>query len=99
MKMRAKFELRRVIKQTGWEGETLQFSAVCGKPFGPDGESEDNTYARWTPSATLEMSVTNPELVGTFKPGTAFYVDFTEAPEPRPPSEVVLGGGQIPKNG
>lgn len=54
---------------------------VCGgKPFGPNGESEDNSFARWTPSGELKLDVTNPDLLGRFKPGQKFYVDFTEAP-------------------
>ena len=46
--------------------ETIQMQAVTGnEPFGATGESEDNTYARYTPSASPTMSITNPALVGT----------------------------------
>jgi hypothetical protein len=41
------------------------------------GIPEDNTYAQATPSASLTMVVTIPEVVEVFKPGTYFYVDFT----------------------
>lgn len=76
--MRAKMEVRDAEKT----GTTLKLnlSAVCGTdPFGPNGESEDNTYSRYTPTATLEMYITNPALVDKFKQGQKFYVDFTEA--------------------
>jgi hypothetical protein len=52
---------------------------VCGgKPFGPNGESEDNTFARFSPSGEIKLTITNPDLVKFIKPGQTFYVDFTE---------------------
>ena len=58
----------------------LNMVAVCGKePFGKEGESEDNTYSRWTPTATLVLFITNPALTDKFKVGQKFYVDFTES--------------------
>jgi hypothetical protein len=59
--------------------EDLGFSAVWSGPFGPGGENEDNTYARYTPMANLTMTVNNPALLGKIKPGQKFYVDFTLA--------------------
>lgn len=76
--MRAK--LRVAFVESNPTTETLHFNAVTGTdPFGPNGESEDNTYARFTPSAELKMVVTNPELIGKFKMGDTFYVDFIPA--------------------
>lgn len=79
--MRAKMEVRKVDQSNPpGSSETLHLSAVCGStPFGADGESEDNTYSKWTPSASLEMTITNPNLHGKFSRGQKFYVDFTEA--------------------
>lgn len=60
--------------------EEIKMAPVCGdKPFGANGESEDNSFARWTPSGSLSLTITNPALVGTFRVGQTFYVDFTEA--------------------
>lgn len=79
--MRAKMEVRGV-QLDGPNVLGLTMSAVCGKvPFGKEGESEDNTYSRWTPTATLHMFITNPALMEKFKEGQKFYVDFTEAAE------------------
>ena len=79
--MRAKMQVQSVTKQ-GDAQESLSMSAVCGKaPFGSQGESEDNTYARYTPNGSISLSITNPALVGKFRVGQKFYVDFTEAPE------------------
>ncbi len=81
MLMRAKVQVQSVTKYAHPQ-ETVKMTAVCGKaPFGPAGESEDNTFARFTPSGTVELSITNPDLAGKIKPGQKFYVDFTEAPE------------------
>ena len=80
--MRAKFRITGVVKG-GENYETVKFMPVSGdKPYGPQGESEDNTYARYTPSGSCELAITNPDLVGRFEPGETFYVDFTPADQP-----------------
>ena len=82
--MRAKMQIDTVGQFNVKDGipawETLSMSAVCSStPFGKDGESEDNTYARWTPSGQLALTITNPDLFGKFKQGQKFYLDFQEA--------------------
>jgi hypothetical protein len=57
------------------------FSAVSDAPFGAEGESEDNTFARYTPSGSLCLTITNPNLIGQFRNGQKFYLDFTESPD------------------
>lgn len=60
--------------------ESLKFAAVCKSDgYPPDGSDENNTFARWTPTADLSMYINNPELLGKFKVGEEFYVDFTKA--------------------
>lgn len=60
--------------------ETVKLSCVCGnQPFGPNGESEDNSFAHWTPSGDMRLEITNPALHGKFVPGQKFYVDLTPA--------------------
>jgi hypothetical protein len=76
--MRAKVKVSSVQAFEGREEVTA--APVCGdKPFGPSGESEDNTFARFTPSGSISLTITNPDLLGKIKPGMKFYVDFTEA--------------------
>jgi len=80
--MRAKMQVSSVKRLVGADGgvasEELSFYPVCGTaPFGPNGESEDNTFARYTPSGSVTLAVNNPDLHGKFKPGQKFYVDFT----------------------
>lgn len=78
--MRAKFQIQTVTKFAG--GETLKLSAV-GKSgnYPSDGSDEDNTFAKFTPSASCEICITNPALLGQFEPGQKYYVDFTAAPQ------------------
>ncbi|MCJ2088352.1 hypothetical protein MKK88_20525 [Methylobacterium sp. E-005] len=77
--MRAKLKLFHVERHSETQ-ETLRFHAVAkNEAYGADGKDEDNTFAKFTPSASLDMMVMNPDLVGHFKAGDTFYVDFTKA--------------------
>jgi hypothetical protein len=76
-RMRAKFKVESVTKFEGQEN--LKLSAVCANSFGPNGESEDNDFARYTPSGDLQMTVNNPDLLGKINPGEKYYLDFTKA--------------------
>ncbi len=53
--------------------------AISEKPFDVEGASEDNSFAKWTPTGNLEMSITNPALIGQFKVGEKYYLNFTPA--------------------
>ena len=78
MKMRAKMKVESVQVFEG--REVLRMSAVCKSGGYPaDGSDEDNTFAKFTPGAILEMHISNEALHGQFKPGQKFYLDFTEA--------------------
>lgn len=58
--------------------EILKFRAAARKDSYPsDGSDEDNTYANFSPSATCEITVANPALIGKLNPGEFYYVDFT----------------------
>lgn len=78
--MRAKMRLHSVTDMG--TAEMLSFQAVAAKSYGEDGADEDNTYAKFSPSATLQITVMNPALLGKFKPGQSYYVDFTRADTP-----------------
>lgn len=76
--MRAKFYLQHVTKGEGWEKLTFHAVAKAGG-YPDDGLDEDNTYAKFSPQASCEITVCNPALLGKFKPGKKYYVDFTQA--------------------
>ena len=73
--MRAKFVINSIERSgtTEYPSETLKMSAVT------NGTPEDNTFSKFTPSASLSLTVNNPTLLGQFNPGEKFYVDFTPA--------------------
>ncbi len=76
-KMRAKMKVETV--ESNEYQDRLIMTAVCKEGlYGEDGSDEDNTFAKFTPSGRIDLTVNNPELVGQFKPGQKFYVDFTE---------------------
>ncbi len=77
--MRAKMVVSNV--ESHGEAETLQFRAVCKDDgYGEDGLDENNTFSQFTPSADLNIHINNPALVGKFKEGESYYLDFTKAP-------------------
>ena len=76
-KMRAKMQIRSV--KIFESSEKLKLECVSRVIFGSHGENEDNTFACYTPSGSMELTVTNPDLLGKFKPGQKFYLDFTES--------------------
>lgn len=61
--------------------ETVTFRAVA-KPEGypEDGSDEDNTFAKFTPSGTIELVIANPDLIGKFALEDTFYVRFEPVP-------------------
>lgn len=76
--MVAKFEVRSVT--TPHEGtEALYFAAVTEKPFDKEGYSDDNSFAKWSPTGDLKMTVTNPALHGKIQQGEKYYLHFTKA--------------------
>lgn len=78
--MRAKMVVSSVVPSEGNTGEALNFRAVCKEDgYGEDGLDENNTFSTFTPSAELSMYVNNPALIGKFKEGEAYYLDFTKA--------------------
>lgn len=82
-RMRAKLRVSFVEsypKDGEKNGERVTMNAVGPTGSYPDdGSDEDNTYARWSPSASFEIYIQNPALFGKFSTDQKFYVDFTEA--------------------
>jgi hypothetical protein len=67
--------------------ERVTFCAVSkSEAYPEDGSDEDNTYAKWSPDATLAITIANPNLFGQHEVGQKYYVDFTLVEE-QPVSE------------
>lgn len=86
-KMRAKLQVGFVQESfygpdKSKSSETLTMHAVCAPKYDALGLDEDNTFAKFTPSALLSLNIANPALWGTFVPGEQYYVDFTRVKQP-----------------
>ena len=87
MAVRAKLRVVSTVptgEGTTYEGRTVKFDAMyCNKTHAtPEEEDacESHSYSKWTPSASLEMQITNPRAFEQFHEGDVFYLDFTRAP-------------------
>lgn len=79
--MRAKVKVSSV-KPYGYPNQITQeevtFNAVSKSDGYPsDGSDENNTFAKFSPSATFTINIANPALIGKFENGKEYYVDFT----------------------
>jgi hypothetical protein len=63
---------------TGVPIREITLSAVYG---GSQSSAEDQSFATATPSGTITFYLNNPALADEFKPGMAYYVDFTPVGE------------------
>ena len=80
--MRAKMYVDSVTRHQAGPGqscEVVKFRCVSDRAYGPNGESEDNTFARYSPAGELSITITNPVLAGQLNPGEKYYLDFTPA--------------------
>jgi hypothetical protein len=74
MNTRCKFQVEKVTTYSG-NYEQITLNAVYG------GSAENVSFAAATPSGKLEITVTNPVVIGQIKPGQYYYLDLipTEA--------------------
>ncbi|MBV9659127.1 MAG: hypothetical protein JO295_13595 [Verrucomicrobia bacterium] len=72
--IRAKLKCHEVTK-TADNQERVKLWAV----YDPDPASENHSFAKATPSATLEITIDNPAAQGFFVPGRDYYLDFSPA--------------------
>ena len=61
-----------------FKSERITFRAVYrNEGYSEDGADENNTYAIFTPMFDATMTLNNPALIGQYKIGDTFYVNFT----------------------
>jgi len=70
--IRAKFKCESVTNYGNGYLQTKLSAKYSDNP-------EDNQFSLATPSGTLEMTVTRPEVTSFFEPGKSYYLDFHEA--------------------
>jgi hypothetical protein len=78
MNVRAKMVVGEVTK-VSWNPEARKVKLHAQYSSTP----EDNSYAKATPTGSIEMQVDNPPVAKFFEEnlGKAFYVDFVPVPE------------------
>ena len=75
-------EVRRSINADGQaDSEHVRLIAVCG----PEG-TENGQWAKWTPSATLEITINNQAAFGKLANGHEFFADFIPAKKAETPN-------------
>lgn len=57
------------------DSEQIRFECVFGDK---DGKGVNAVWSKFTPSGTLQFSVTNPDVIGTIKAGAFYLVDLHE---------------------
>ena len=82
--MRAKMKITGVKRHATDDGKVTQVDLTMvavskSGAYPDDGTDEDNSFAKWTPSASLTMSITNPDLFESFEVDDNYYLDFTKA--------------------
>ena len=70
VKARCKFRVRAVVLDA--YGEEIELHTEYDKD-----DSEDTKFSAATPNGSLKFNLSNPNLLGTFKPGQIYYVDLT----------------------
>jgi hypothetical protein len=69
-------------------GEQVYFHGVAKSSSYPaDGSDEDNTFAKFSPSVSMNFTIANPALIGEFEVGDTFYVDFSPVAKPETVAE------------
>lgn len=72
-------ETAELQKFEGYEDQLkVSMRAVYKDGYDETGLDENNTYAKFTPVADLDMIIQNPALVNKIQEGQVFYVDFNE---------------------
>jgi hypothetical protein len=74
--LRAKLRVSEVLHRKDADGETSMEIVKLQAVYSTDENSENKQWSTWTPSASFEMQINNPNAFGKLSSGHEFYVDF-----------------------
>ncbi len=74
--LRAKLRVSEVLHRKDGNGETSMETVKLVAVYSDDEGSENKQWSTWTPSASFEMQINNPNAFGKLSSGHEFYVDF-----------------------
>jgi len=77
--LRCKMRVAEVLHSKKPDGTTEQERVKLAAVYGEKGPNAE--WSKWTPSATFEICINNPEAFNKLARGHEFFVDFTPAPE------------------
>ncbi len=76
--VRAKFWVTDIEHHhTAGPGEVC--ATVTMMPIYNNGDPENESWSKYTPSGELRMTITNPAAIDAFEKGKPYYIDFTLA--------------------
>ena len=75
--LRLKMNVNSVKTVHGNEGEPYQQELALSAVYSNKEGSANAQWSKWTPSASLTMTVSNPAAFGKVLPGQFVYVDIT----------------------
>ena len=67
-----------VAKTQDPEARRVKFMCTYDKSLAEEGKC----FSQWTPSGSMEATITNPNVRDMFEPGRYYYIDITLRPEP-----------------
>ena len=73
--LRAKMKVESVTRVMGSEGEITQEQVKLRAVYGKE-NSENAQWAKYTPSATFDIFINNPDAFGQLSSGHEYFVDF-----------------------
>lgn len=79
--LRAKLRVSEVLHRKDENGETTMEIVKLAAVYSNNENNENKKWSIWTPSASFEMQINNPQAFGKLSSGHEFYVDFTPAPK------------------
>ena len=79
--MRAKVRVGSVVQFTNINdevsSENITFYGVSKPRYDDDGLDDDNTYAKFSPTLRIDITIQNPNLFGKYEIDQQYYIDFT----------------------
>lgn len=75
--LRLKMSVHSVKSSIGPDGEKASEELSFGAVYSGDPESANAKWSKWTPSASLTMTISNPLAFDKLLPGQFVFVDIT----------------------
>ncbi len=75
--LRCKMRVVEVLHVKESDGSTNQERVKLAAVYG--NSDENKHWSKWTPSASFEIYINNPDAMGKLSSGHEFFVDFTPA--------------------